>query len=558
MKITRLHIVALILWTIQCHAQTQWYKSSVIYTLDVEVFRDSDGDGTGDFNGLTSRLGYIDSLRADAIWLAPFQPSPNRDDGYDITDFYSVDPHLGTMQDFMKFMQRAKELKLRVIMDLVVNHTSDQHPWFKEARSSPQSPFRQWYVWSKERPSNYNKGMVFPGVQPDIWSYDSVAGEYYYHRFYSFQPDLNTQHEPVWNEIKSIIRFWMEKGVTGFRLDGVPFVIEVPQKKGTRYPHQFELLTDLHRYVEAINPDGVILGEANVLPKEQSDFFGENGDGINMMLNFFVNQHIFYSLATRRAEPLKDALLATRKKPEASQWAQFLRNHDEVDLGRLSKKERQKVYDDMGPLKTMQLYDRGIRRRLAPMLQNDTARIRFAYSLLLSLPSTPVFRYGDEIGMGDDLSLKERLSVRTPMQWDHSLHAGFSSADTTVRPVVKVAPYDSSRVNVKDQQADKTSLLRWTQQMIGLRKQLPAVALGSWELVDTGSENTLAILYTLESTKVLIVHNFSDHDQRVKIKATHEDHEWKDAITSETVDRTLVMNLPRYGYRWLVLKDPHD
>jgi maltose alpha-D-glucosyltransferase/alpha-amylase len=518
--------------------QNPWYKSSIIYTLDVEVFKDSNGDGVGDFNGLISRLGYIDSLGADVIWLAPFQPTPNQDDGYDISDFYNVDPRLGTMNDFLGFMKRAKDLGIRVIIDLVVNHTSNQHPWFKDARTSPQSPYRPWYVWSKDRPANYDEGMVFPGVQKDIWSYDTLAGEYYYHRFYWFQPDLNTQHKPVWDEIKKIISFWMEKGVSGFRLDGVPFVIEVPQKKGTRYPHQFNLLTDMRQHAESINPEAVILGEANVLPREQLNFFGNNGDGIHMMFNFFVNQHIFYSLAARSAGPLKDALNATKSKPPAAQWAQFLRNHDEVDLGRLSNKERQQVYDDMGPSKNMQLYDRGIRRRLAPMLKDDSARIRMAYSLLLSLPSTPVIRYGDETGMGDDLSLKERLSVRTPMQWDHSRNAGFSSAQRTVRPVISQSPYDSSIVNVKDQEEDSASLLNWMRKMIALRKKSPAIALGSWEILNTGTENVLAILYRYQDDSVLVIHNFSDKPQSVKIKLPAS-------------KRALDFDLPGYGYRWI-------
>jgi maltose alpha-D-glucosyltransferase/alpha-amylase len=533
-----IHTIGLLFFTAFALGQGRepWYKSSIIYTLDVEVFKDSDGNGIGDFNGLISRLGYIDSLGADAIWLSPFQPTPNQDDGYDISDFYRVDPRLGTMDDFQRFILRAKELQLRVIMDLVVNHTSDQHPWFKEARSSPQSKYRQWYVWSKERPANYNEGMVFPGVQKEIWTYDSTAGEYYYHRFYRFQPDLNTQYKPVWDEIKNIISFWMDKGITGFRLDGVPFVIEVPQKKGTTYPHQFGLLTDLRRHAESINPDAIILGEANVLPKEQLDFFGKTGDGLHMMFNFFVNQHIFYSLTTGSAGPLKDALRATKKKPRNGQWAQFLRNHDEVDLGRLSNKQRQQVYDDMGPSKNMQLYDRGIRRRLAPMLKNDSARIRMAYSLLLSLPSTPVIRYGDEIGMGDDLSLKERLSVRTPMQWDHSVSAGFSSTRDIVRPVVVEPAYDYHRVNVKDQQADSGSLLNWTRAMIGLRRSMPAIALGSWKILRTGTASALALMYSYGDKRVLVVHNLSANSLHINIRFK--------------AHKRIKMDLQGYGYRW--------
>jgi maltose alpha-D-glucosyltransferase/alpha-amylase len=513
-----------------------WYKSAIINTLDVEVFKDSNNDGVGDFKGLTSRLGYIDSLGADAIWLAPFMPTPNKDDGYDISDFYSIDARFGTMDDFSQFIQRCKELGIKVIIDLVINHTSDQHPWFIQARSSPQSPYRQWYVWSKERPDNYNKGMVFPGIQPDIWSYDSLAGEYYYHRFYSFQPDLNMQYEPVWNEVKKIIAFWMKKGIYGFRLDGVPFVIEIPQKKGVDYPHEFNKLAEMRSVATGINPDAVILGEANVLPAEQLDFFGKNADGLNMMLNFFVNQHIFYALTTRSAGPLQDALRATKKKPPSAQWAQFLRNHDEVDLGRLSDKQRQQVYDDMGASKNMQLYDRGIRRRVAPMLKYDTGRIRMAYSLLLSLPSTPVIRYGDELGMGDDLNLQERLSVRTPMQWDHSVNGGFSKAGNTVRPVIE----DYDHINTKDEELDPASLLNWTKKMIQLRKDHPAVSLGEWTIVDCNTEDVLAILYTYGPSKILILNNLSDKPHRVRSRPVRH-------------KKRLTRDIEGYGYRWITL-----
>jgi maltose alpha-D-glucosyltransferase/alpha-amylase len=493
-----------------------WYKSSVIYTLDVEVFKDSDGDGTGDFNGLIQKLDYLQSLGVDAIWLAPFQPTPNLDDGYDVSDFYSIDPRLGTMADFQKFMEQARLRNIRVIMDLVVNHTSDQHPWFVQGRTQT-SPFHSWYVWSKEKPENTNVGMVFPGVQETIWDFDSVAREYYYHRFYKFQPDLNTQNPAVEDEIRKVIEHWIKLGVTGFRLDAVPFFIEVPQTKGEKFEHQFEILKRMRHIVHANKQDGVILGEANVLPEEQEPFYGKNGEAINMMFNFFVNQHLFYSLATGEIKPLTEALEATKDIPVQSQWAQFLRNHDELDLGRLGDKDREKVYQAFGPDTTMQLYDRGIRRRLSPMLNNNRKKLELAYSMLFALPSTPVIRYGDEIGMGDNLRLKERESVRTPMQWNNQRHGGFSRADSIVRPVIDSGDYSYHQINIEIEQADSNSLLTWTKRMIRLRKACPETGWGNWTILETGSSQVLAIKYEWQGQILVTIHNFSDRLQQAEL-----------------------------------------
>jgi maltose alpha-D-glucosyltransferase/alpha-amylase len=537
-------------------AKQLWYKNSIIYTLDVEVFKDSDHDGCGDFNGLTSRLGYIDSLGADAIWLAPFQPTPNRDDGYDVSDYYTIDKRYGSWEDFDAFMKRAKTLNMRVIMDLVVNHTSNKHPWFQAARQDKDSPYYQWYIWSRELPENYNVGMVFPGVQKTIWSYDTAADEYYYHRFYAFQPDLNTQNPDVQREIKKVIKFWMDRGINGFRLDGVPFFIEVPEKKGEKFKHQYEMLKDMRHYINTIDKDAIVLGEANVLPDESKDFFGEKGDGMHMMFNFFVNQHLFYALASGDAGPLKNALVRTKTIPRDAEWGQFLRNHDEVDLGRLSNREREEVYARFGPEKNMQLYDRGIRRRLAPMMSNNRKHLELAYSILFALPSTPVLRYGDEIGMGDDLRLSERLSVRTPMQWNESKNAGFTNNDKAVRPVINSGPFGYKDVNVADELQNEQSLLHWTIRMVKLRKDCPEIAYGSWEMPDTGSDNVLAIHYTWHDRELLVVHNFSNEEREVKFKEKESRYKnIRDIITGQstqiTDDGIYTIKLSGYGYSWL-------
>jgi maltose alpha-D-glucosyltransferase/alpha-amylase len=537
-----------------------WYKHAVIYTLDVEVFKDSDGDGIGDFNGLISRLGYIDSLGVDAIWLAPFQPTPNRDDGYDVSGYYTVDSRLGGMEQFNAFVKAAAEADLKVIMDLVVNHTSDEHPWFTEARKDKRSKYHNWYVWSDDRPKNYDKGMVFPGVQDAIWTQDSVSGKYYYHRFYKFQPDLNVQNIEVQAEIRKIIRFWMEHGIDGFRVDAVPFFIEVPQTTGEKFHLQYDLLADMRNYVDSIDKQAVILGEANVLPDENKNFFGENGEGMPMMFNFFVNQHLFYALATGEVKPLIDALNKTKEIPKDAEWGQFLRNHDEVDLGRLTKKEREEVYEVFGPEKNMQLYDRGIRRRLAPMMDNDRRQLELAYSVLMALPSTPVLRYGDEIGMGDNLQLKERLAVRTPMQWSADVNAGFTTAKVAVRPVIQSPPFDYKTINVEKQRSDETSLLAWTMRMIRLRKSCPEISFGDWEIVSTSSENILVIRYQWNGKHLLIAHNFSPEPIHLKVKDVMKEHEVKNLLADQATFETLPdeIKLDGYDYRWYQVNVPAD
>ncbi|HSG39549.1 MAG TPA: alpha-amylase family glycosyl hydrolase, partial [Thermoanaerobaculia bacterium] len=313
-----------------------WYKNTVIYSLDLETYLDSNGDGTGDFEGLVRRLDYLDALGINTIWLAPFQPTPNRDNGYDVSDFYGVDPRHGSSGDFVEFMWQARQRGIRVIIDLVANHTSDQHRWFQEARSDKDSPYRDWYVWSKERPENWNEGMVFPGVQEATWTYDEKAGEYYFHRFYSFQPDLNMENPQVRTEIRRIMGYWLELGVAGFRVDAVPFLLEEQGRKEKDFDLRTEYLREMRTFQQWRRGDAVLLGEANVAPGETQKFFGEKGDGLHMMFNFWVNQHLFLTLATGDAGALADALKATRDLPRNAQWAHFLRNHDELDLGRLT------------------------------------------------------------------------------------------------------------------------------------------------------------------------------------------------------------------------------
>ena len=530
-----------------------WYKNAVIYSLNVGTFMDSNGDGIGDFEGLSRRLDYLSGLGITCIWLQPFQPSPNLDNGYDITDFYGVDPRHGSSGDFVDFAHQAKQRGIRIILDLVVNHTSNQHPWFKAARSDKNSKYRSWYVWSKRRPKGYRKGMVFPGVQQTTWSYDKAAREWYYHRFYDFQPDLNVDNPEVRTEIQRIMGYWLELGVSGFRVDAVPFIIESMGPNGGR-EHNYQYLTDFRDFLQWREGDAILLGEANILPQENLKFFGPQGDRMHMMFNFYVNQHAFYALASADIRPLKHAIEATRRIPNYAQWASFLRNHDEVDLGRLTKQQRQLVYDKFGPEPGMQLYDRGIRRRLAPMLGNQ-AQLRMAYSLMLSLPGTPVLRYGDEIGMGDDLHLPERYSVRTPMQWCDEPQAGFSAGSKTVLPVIRDGPYSYRRINVESQRRDTNSLLNWTERMIRARKECPEIGWGTYKVLGTGDSSVLAVRFEWRNNALITVHNFCEKETSIIIDAGDEsggplvDLFAEDRNDAEPNGKHKIV-LEGFGYRW--------
>jgi maltose alpha-D-glucosyltransferase / alpha-amylase len=531
-----------------------WYKNAVIYCLDVAKYVDANGDGVGDFAGLTRRLDYLAGLGVTCIWLQPFYPSPNRDNGYDVSQHYGVDPKAGTFGELVEFMNHAEQLGLRVIVDLVVNHTSDRHPWFQAARKDPKSPYRDWYVWSKKRPVDYNKGMVFPGVQKATWTRDPVAGEFYFHRFYDFQPDLNTENPAVRNEILRIMGFWLQLGVCGFRMDAVPFLIS---RKGhhTTPRKDYEFLHEMRDFLQWRRRDAVLLAEANVPPSESMEYFGDLGDRLQMMLNFPVNQRVFYALATADLKPLITALEATKKRPEAAQWVHFLRSHDELDLGRLTDSQREKVFTAFGPSKDMQLYGRGIRRRFAPMVDNDRRRLELAYSLLFTLPGTPMLQYGDEIGMGDDLSLPERESARTPMQWSGERNGGFSTARRTVRPVISDPIYGYKRVSVEAQRRDPQSLLNWMERKIRMRRECPEISWGDWKILETNADDVLVMEYTWRGHSLIFLHNFADKPRAVRIPVatagtpTLIDLLWTNDSQAEGRGHHEI-ELEPYGYRW--------
>jgi maltose alpha-D-glucosyltransferase/alpha-amylase len=532
-----------------------WYKNAVIYCLDVEKYQDANGDGVGDFEGLMRRLDYLQGLGVTCVWLQPFYPSPNRDNGYDVADYYGVHAKHGSLGDFVAFMQHADSLGIRVIVDLVVNHTSVDSPWFQQARADPRSFFRDWYVWSETRPRNHKQGIVFPGEQTTTWTLDRRARQYYFHRFYNHQPDLNTWHPYVRAEIQKIMGFWLQLGVSGFRMDAVPFLIE---KKGAGVEHQmdFNLLKEMRDFLQWRSGEAILLAEANVPPDESMEYFGDEGDRLQMMLNFPVNQRLFYALATADIGPLVQALEDTRRRPRNAQWVQFLRSHDELDLGRLTEEQRQKVFDAFGPERRMQLYQRGIRRRLAPMLGNDRRKLELAFSLLFSLPGTPMMQYGDEIGIGDNLRLPERECARTPMQWTSERHGGFSRARSVVRPVINDPVYGYQKVNVGAQRRDPHSLLNWTERMIRMRKECPEISWGNFAVLRVDRPEVLAIRYDWRDTSLVTLHNFSSARQKVKVNVDTRGGELLAEVfdgrhSRAHNDGAHRIQLDPYAWRWL-------
>jgi maltose alpha-D-glucosyltransferase/alpha-amylase len=537
----------------------RWYQKAVVYCLDIDTYADSNGDGIGDIGGLIGRLDYLARLGVTCLWLNPIHPSPDRDDGYDVTDFYNVDPRFGTLGDFAELLHQAGNLGIKVIIDLVVNHTSDQHPWFQSARSSPESPFHDWYVWADGPPADRYQGMVFPGEQGETWSYDRTAKRWYYHRFYKFQPDLDIRNPEVRDEIKKICAFWLQLGVAGFRMDAVPFIIEEIEPGNPNSPKDLEFLTDLRQYVQWRKGDAMLLAEANVEPDQLFHFFGDPGGSngrLHMLFDFMLNTKLMLALARRNPEPIIEALRETPKLPPGGQWATFLRNHDEVDLSRLTADQRAQVFTEFGPEPEMQLYGRGIRRRMAPMLGNDRRRLELAYSLQFSLRGTPVLRYGEEIGMGDDLTLKGRDSIRTPMQWSSLPNGGFSSApgERLARPVISSGEYGYE--NVTHQRHDPNSLLSWFERMIRTLREAPEVGSGSCTHVDVPvPDGVLAHRADDGTGTMLFVHNLGPEPATVDLSVIHpEAINPNDVLADQEYPepgKFDAIQVAGYGYRWI-------
>jgi maltose alpha-D-glucosyltransferase/alpha-amylase len=533
-----------------------WYRNAIIYGVDLGTFLDSDGDGVGDLAGLTSRMDYLEALGITCLWLLPFSTGPNRDNGYDVSDYFGVDPRFGDLGDFVELLREAHGRGIRVLVDLVVEHTSDQHPWFQAARSDPASPYRDYYIWLDEPPENPRYRPIFPEVEDSVWSFDEEAGAYYFHTFYRFQPSLNHANPRVREEVKKIMGFWLQLGVDGFRIDAASHMIE--PKGEQRMPDPHSILEEYQRFAARRRGDVVLLGESDVEPSELEDFFGA-GHELTLLMNFLLNNYLYLALARRSAEPLVRALRLLPHHP-LGQWANFLRNLDEVDLERLTAAERHEVYRAFAPREEMRIYDRGIRRRLAPMLNGDRERILQAFSLLFSLPGVPLLVYGDEIGMGEDLSLPERESVRTAMQWSDEENAGFSTAaaDRLATPPITKGKFAYKKINVAAQERDPESLLAEVQRIVRARKECPEFGWGDFSIMETKEAAVFAHRCDWEGDAVMAVHNLDEKPVEVELDLSpaEADH-LVSLIGVERVERirngTHRVKLEGFGYRWFRL-----
>jgi len=545
-----------------------WWKTAVIYCLDIETFLDSDGDGTGDIAGLVQRLDYLAEVGVTCLWLMPFYPTPDRDDGYDITDFYGVDHRLGNHGDFVELVRTARDRGMRVIVDLVVNHTSDRHPWFRSARASRASKYRDWYVWSDDPPKTKATDITFPDQETSLWQRDDRAGQHYLHRFYRHQPDLNVTNPAVRDEIAKVMGFWLQLGVSGFRVDAVPFLIETQHLPSGDVaesdPHTY--LRELRAFLGRRSGDAILLGEVNLPHAQQRRFIGdEDGDELTMLFDFIGMQHLYLSLARADARPLAKALLARPELPPHAQWATFVRNHDELTLDKLTERQRQEVFAAFGPDPSMQIYGRGLRRRIPPMLEGDPRRIRMVYSLLFSLPGTPVLFYGEEIGMGEELVAEGRNAVRTTMQWKPGRNGGFSDAQPSrlVAPTVQ-GGFGPEHVNVEAQRRDPDSLLRFIRLLVQRYKEAPELGWGDLEILDQPHNAVLAHRVSHDDTSTIALHNLSAQACLVPLRLPHdpEGTELVDQLcdsTTELDDRAgAELELDGYGFRWLRVVPPGD
>ena len=542
-----------------------WWKNAVVYCLDVETFFDGDGDGVGDLAGLAQRIDYLADLGVTCLWLMPVYPTPDRDDGYDVADFYGIDKRLGSLGDFVEVVRTAKDRGMRVIADIVVNHTSDQHPWFKSARASRNSPYRDFYVWRDEPPAEQQE-VVFPDQEDSVWEYDEKAGQYYLHQFYKHQPDLNVTNPKVRDEIVKAMGFWLELGLSGFRVDAVPFFLATNgvDEHDFTDPHAF--LRDLRSFLGRRTGDGILLGEVNLEHADQQRFFGgTDGDELTMLFDFIAMQKTYLSLARGEAAPLVQALQDRPVVSPDNQWATFLRNHDELTLDKLTDAEREEVFAAFGPDPDMQLYGRGLRRRLPPMLDGDPRRIRMAYSLLFSLPGTPVLFYGEEIGMGENLAVEGRMAVRTPMQWSDGKNGGFSTAAPSKLPVpVTTGGYGPEHVNVQAQRSDPESLHSFMSLLVRRYRDCPELGWGDFAALEQPHAAVLAHSVTWEDACLVALHNLGSEPVSVPLTLTDaaEGSRLVDLLADGSTDLSpggaAELHLPAYGYRWLRVLAPGD
>jgi trehalose synthase len=545
-----------------------WWKNAVFYCADIETFYDWNGDGCGDIRGMTERIEYLFDLGVTCLWLMPFYPTGRVDDGYDIVDFFGVDSRLGTHGDFVELVRTAKSTGIRVIVDFVMNHTSDRHPWFKSACRSTDAPYRDYYVWSAKKPKSSKNDVVFPDQEESIWELDPKTDEWYLHHFLKHQPDLNIANPAVQEEISRVLGFWLQLGVAGFRIDAVPFLFArdgAPGDPGAFDPYKY--LGDVRNFITRRVGDAVLLGEVNVPYPDQKTFFGgPDGDGLNMQFDFIGMQNLYLALARGDAGPIAKALEERPTLDITSQWANFVRNHDELTLDKLNDEERQEVFDAFGPDPDMQLYGRGLRRRLPSMLGGDERRMRLVYSLMFSLPGTPVLFYGEEIGMAENLDVAGRFAVRTPMQWTNSANGGFSAASKRRLPrPLPDGMYGPDRVNAADQRHDHESFWWFMRNLIYTYRSQPEIGWSTPEVLQQPNPAVLAHVCREKSGWAMVaLHNFNAEACIVPVQLDEAAGctlvDLHDDLTQHRLDDKgrIEVGLEPYGYRWLRLLRPDD
>lgn len=543
---------------------TLWYKDAIIYQLHIKSFYDANGDGIGDFEGLFEKLDHIAALGVNAIWLLPFFPSPRRDDGYDIADYGSVSPDYGTIDDFRKFVAAAHDRNIRVIMELVINHTSDQHPWFQRARqSAPGSPERDFYVWSDNDRKFPETRIIFIDTEKSNWTWDQTAGAYYWHRFYSHQPDLNFDNPLVMKELLSVMRFWLETGIDGFRLDAIPYLVEREGTNNENLPETHAILKRIRAALDETHPGVMLLAEANQWPEDTREYFGD-GDECHMAFHFPLMPRMYMAIAKEDRFPITDIMRQTPDIPDTCQWAIFLRNHDELTLEMVTDAERDYLWDTYASDKRARI-NLGIRRRLAPLMERDRRRIELMNALLLSMRGTPVLYYGDEIGMGDNIYLGDRDGVRTPMQWSPDRNGGFSKANPArlVLPPVSDAQYGYEALNVESQTSDAHSLLNWTRRMLALRSRHPAFGRGSLRFLTPENRRILGYIREHDDEVILCVANLSRVPQAVELDLSAYEGRVPVELTGMSPfppigQLTYLLTLPPYGFFWFQLNAQSD
>jgi maltose alpha-D-glucosyltransferase/alpha-amylase len=535
-----------------------WYKNAVFYEVYVRAFKDSSGDGNGDLPGLTSQLDYFQELGITCLWLLPVYPSPLLDDGYDIADYYDIHPEYGTLDDFRAFLDAAHGRGIRVITDLVLNHTSDQHPWFQAARTSRDSPYRDYYVWSDTEEKYQEARIIFLDTEKSNWTWDEQAGQFFWHRFYSSQPDLNYDNPAVQAEMINVMKFWLDLGVDGFRADAVPYLYEREGTNGENLPETHQYLRRLRRFMDEHYPGRILLCEANQWPEDVRDYFGD-GNEFHLGFHFPLMPRVFMALKKGERSSIEWILARTPKIPENCQWCTFLRNHDELTLEMVTEEERQWMWREYAPLPRMRL-NLGIRRRLAPLLDNSRSMIELANSLLFTLAGSPVIYYGDEIGMGENIWLPDRDGVRTPMQWDSGKNAGFSAADSAqlYAPVIEENPFDPLRVSVAAHQVDPNSLWSVIKKMIAVHKEMKALGWGELEWLPVENRTVAAYLRRYQTETLLILNNLSGSQQTVRLSLAMPDSTRPvDMLSGEVYPAAkhgqLALTLQPYQYLWLKL-----